>query len=128
MDFTDNIRIHENLVTDGAGEFSGRATEFVKKARIIRIRLHTLEQGHRNQNQAAEREIVFPAKCWRARMNKKNVPQWIWDFGLLYESELLSRMARGRDLKTGYEEVTGDTAKISKWIDFEMYDIIVPSA
>ena len=33
-------------------------------------------------------------------------------------------MARGRERRTGYEEVTGDTADISEWIDFEMYDLV----
>ena len=101
------------MVTDGAGEFTGRATEFVKEARRMRIILHTSEQGRKNQNQAAERELEFLAKRWRAHMHKNKVPKRLWDFGLVYESELFSRMARGRDLRTGYEEVTGDTADIS---------------
>ena len=42
----------------------------------------------------------------------------------MYGSELLLRMARGRDRRIGYEEVTGDTTDISKWIDFEMYDLV----
>ena len=124
VDFTDDVGIPEHLVTDGAGEFTGRATEFVKEARRMRIKLHTSEQGRKNQNQAAEREIGFLAKRWRARMHKKKVPKRLWDFGLVYESELLSRMARGRDRRTGYEEVTGDTADISEWLDFEMYDLV----
>ena len=57
-------------------------------------------------------------------MQKKKAPKRIWGFGLVYESGLLLRMARGRERRTGYEEVTNDTADISKWIDFEMYDII----
>jgi hypothetical protein len=40
-------------------------------------------------------------------MTKKSVPKRLWDYGLVYESELLSRMARGSDRRTGYEEVTG---------------------
>ena len=82
------------------------------------IRLHTSEQGRKNQNQAAEREIGFLTKRWRAPMHKKKVPTRLWDFGLVYESELLSIMARGRDRMTGYEEVTGDTADISEWLEF----------
>jgi hypothetical protein len=38
---------------------------------------------------------------------KKEVPKRLWDFGLVYESELLCCMARGSDRRTGYEEVTG---------------------
>ena len=118
VDFTDDVGVLENLVTNGAEDFTGRAIEFVKEARRMRIRLHTSEQVSKNQNQAAEREIGFLAKRWRACMHKKKVPKRIRDFVLVYESELLSRMARGRYRRTGYEDVTGDTADISEWIDF----------
>ena len=50
-------------------------------------------------------------------MTKKKVPKRLWDFGLIYEAELLSRMARGEDRRTGYELVTGQTADISEWLD-----------
>ena len=124
VNFTDDVGIPEYLVTDGAWEFTSRATEFFKYSRKMRIRFHTYEQGHKNQNQAAEREIGFLEKLWRARMHKKKVPKRLWDFSLVYESELLLRMARGRDHRTGCEEVTGDTADISECLDFEMYDLV----
>ena len=124
IEFTDDVGIPERLITDGATEFTGRHTEFVKEARRMRIMLHTTEQGRKNQNHAAEREIGFLAKRWKLRMTKKKVPKRLWDFGLIYESELLSRMARGNDRRTGYEEVTGQTPDISEWMDFEFYDLV----
>jgi hypothetical protein len=42
-------------------------------------------------------------------MTERKVPQRLWDFGLVYESELLSRMARENDCRNGHEEVTGQT-------------------
>ena len=57
-------------------------------------------------------------------MVKKQVPKRLWDFGLVYESELLCHMARGMDNRTGYEEVTGQTPDISEWLDFEFYDLV----
>ena len=124
VDFTDDVGIPERLITDGATEFTGRHTEFVKEARRMRIMLHTTEQGRKNQNHAAEREIGFLAKRWKLRMAKKRVPKRLWDYGLVYESELLSRMARASDRRTGYEEVTGQTPDISEWLDFEFYDLV----
>ena len=56
-------------------------------------------------------------------MHKKKVPKRLWDFGLVYESELMLRMAHGRDRRTGYEEVTRDIADIRECLDFEMYDL-----
>ena len=90
VDFTDDVGIPERVITDGAGEFTGKNTEFVKEARRMRILLHTTEQGRKNQNHAAEREIGTLVKRWRLRMLKKNVPKRVWDFGLVYEAEILS--------------------------------------
>jgi hypothetical protein len=86
--------------------------------------LHTTKQGQKNQNHAAERKIGFLAKQWKLQMTKKKVPKRLWDFGLIYESELLSWMARGTDCQTGYEEVTGQTPDISDWMDFKFYDLV----
>ena len=57
-------------------------------------------------------------------MQKKRVPKQIWDFGLVVESKILTRMARGKDRRTGYEEVTGQTTEVSEWLYFEFYDLV----
>jgi hypothetical protein len=59
-------------------------------------------------------------------MTKKQVPKRLWDFGLVYKTELLCRLACGSgDRRTGYEEVTGQTPDISEWLDFEFfYDLV----
>ena len=44
--------------------------------------------------------------------------------GLVYEAELLSRLSRGRDDRTGYEEVFGQTPNIAEHVDFEFYDLV----
>ena len=33
-------------------------------------------------------------------------------------------MSRGRDGRSGYEEVTGETPDISEWLDFTFYDLV----
>ena len=82
----------------------------------MRIQLHTSKQVRKNHNHAAKRETRFLAKQRKLRMHKKRVPKRLWDFGLVVESEILTRMARGQDRRTGYEEVTDQTAYISEWI------------
>jgi hypothetical protein len=57
-------------------------------------------------------------------MMTKVVPMRLWDYGLVHQAELKSRIARGKDGRTGYEEVTGETPDISEWIDFDFYDLI----
>jgi hypothetical protein len=81
----------------------------------MQIKLHTAEQGRKNQNHAAEREIGFL---------KKNVYSQLWDYGLVYKGELLTRMSCGDDGRSGYEQVTGETPDISEWLDFEFYDLV----
>ena len=118
VDFTDDVGITERLATDGAREFTGKGKQLVKEARHMRIQLHTSKKGRKNQNHAAEREIGFLAKRWKLQMWKKRVPKRLWDFGLMVQIEILKRMARGQDCHSGYEEVTGQTAEISEWLDF----------
>jgi hypothetical protein len=124
IDFTDDVGSSETLVTDGATEFTGKHTDFIKQARQMQIKLHTAEQGRKNQNHLAEQEIGFLSKRWKLRMQKKNVYSWLWDYGLVYEGELLTRMSRGDDGRSGYEQVTGETPDISEWLDFEFYDLV----
>jgi hypothetical protein len=115
IDFTDDVGILETLVMDGATEFTGKHTDFIKQARQMRIKLDTAEQGRKNQNHAVEWEIGFLLKCWKLWMQKKNVYSWLWDYSLVYEGKLLTRMSRGNDGRSGYEQVNGKTPDISKW-------------
>jgi hypothetical protein len=59
IDFTDDVIISETLVTDGATEFTGKHTDFIKQARRMWIKLHTAEQGRKNQNHAAKWKMDF---------------------------------------------------------------------
>ena len=97
VDFTDDVGIPERLVTDGEGEFTGKGKQPMKEARRTRIQLHTIKQGQKNHNNAAEHEIGFLAKRWKLRIQKKRLPKRLWDFGLVVESEILTRMAPGQD-------------------------------
>jgi hypothetical protein len=65
VDFTDDVGIPESLVHIGAGELTGKHKEFVKEARKMRNKTHTMEQGWKNQNHAAEQEIGILAKRWK---------------------------------------------------------------
>ena len=46
----------------------------------------------------------------------------LWDHGMIYESRILERIARGNSKRTGYEEATGQTPDISEDIGFMFYD------
>lgn len=123
-DFIDDVGVPQTLWTDGATEFTGHRTPFRKLATRERITLHTTESGQKNQNHDAEREIGMLKRKWKDRMNKKQLSPRLWDYGIVTESELLTRTARGPNRRTGYEEVTGNTPDISEWCDFETGDLV----
>ncbi len=55
-------------------------------------------------------------------MLQRKVPPHLWNYGLVYETNILNRIPRGQQQRTGIEIVTGETPDISEWIDFEFYD------
>jgi Reverse transcriptase (RNA-dependent DNA polymerase) len=88
---------------------------------ISKCSLPSTEPYTPRQNKA-ERVIGELRRRWRSRMASKNVPSRLWDFGFVYECEIMSRIARGPDFRPGIEVLTGDTVDISEWLDFEFYD------
>jgi hypothetical protein len=49
---------------------------------------------------------------------EQNVYSQLWDYSLVYEGMLLTRMSHGDDGRSGYEQVTGKFPDISEWLDF----------
>jgi hypothetical protein len=80
----------------------------------LKIKLKRSEVGRSNQNYAAEREI--------GELKKRKVTPRLLDYGLVHETNILNRIPRGQQQRTGIEIVTGKTPGISEWIDFEFYN------
>ena len=55
-------------------------------------------------------------------MRSSQVPPRLWDYGLVYITELQSILARGIDQRPGIERVTSNTVDISEWLDFDFFD------
>ena len=55
-------------------------------------------------------------------MRASQVPSRLWDYGLVYISEIQSLLARGQDDRPGIERITGNAVDISKWLDFDFYE------
>ena len=90
--FIDDFGIPDTLIADLAGEQSGENTEFLNQVRRHNIRLHHTEKGCHNQNHRVEREIGILKQCWKNCMSQKGIPSRLWDYGLVYEAEILTRM------------------------------------
>jgi hypothetical protein len=123
QDFVDDVGVMNELTVDGASEQTGPKSEFMKTVCRLHIKLKQTEPYSPWQNDA-ERKIGELKKRWRHRMLTKKVPRRLWDYGLVHEAEIMSRIARGPDGRTGIEQITGDTPDISEWLDFDFYDLI----
>lgn len=123
-EFSSDFGIPDTLVADLAGEQTGADTEFVKQIRRLDIRIHYAEKGRKNQNHHVEREIGILKTRWKRRMTANAIPMRLWDYGLVYEAEILSRMCRHEDGRSGLEILTGNTPDISEWVDFAFYDLV----
>ncbi|MEL6803326.1 MAG: hypothetical protein AAFO91_05990, partial [Bacteroidota bacterium] len=120
--FIEAIGIPAVLIVDGAAEQVGTKSTFAKTARHYHCNLRQTEAYSQWQNkaEAAVREVK---KRWKARTSTRSVPTRLWDFGMVYEAEILSRTVRtSQDQRTGIERISGDTPDISEWTDFSFYD------
>ena len=56
-------------------------------------------------------------------MVSKKVPKHLWDYGLVRQDGIISRIAYGKTEEARICEVSGQTSYISEWIDFDLYDL-----
>ena len=119
-----DVGIPDRLYADLTVEHTGTNTEFQQQVHKFHIQMHYAEEGRKNQNQHTEREIGILKTRWKNRMAAKGVPSRLWDYGLVYESEILSRISRAPNERSGIEQLTGETPDISEWLDFSFYDLV----
>jgi hypothetical protein len=94
-EFADDVGIPDSLLSDGAPEIVGSRTDFMKEVNRLKIKLTRSEVGRTNQNYLAEREMGELKKQWRNCMLKRKVPPPLWDYSLVYETNILHRIPRG---------------------------------
>ena len=119
-----DVGVPDQLYADLAVEHTGMNTEFQQQVRKFHIQMHYAEKGRKNQNHHAEGEIGILKTRWKNQMGAKGVPSRLWDYGLVYESEILSRISRAPNERSGIEQLTGETPDISEWLDFSSYDLV----
>jgi hypothetical protein len=124
LDVLNNIGVPKEMVTDLGSEMVGRHTTFRKELIKRGIPMRNAEKGRHGQNGRAELEIDQVKRRWKDLMVRKKVPSRLWDYALVWISEILSHLARGKDGIPGIEELTGQTADISEWLDFDFYDLV----
>lgn len=120
--FITSTGIPLGLITDGAKEENLGKWEEVRKKFLLPQR--TTEAASSWQNRA-EREIGETKNHYRRIMDRKQVPEALWDFGLTYTTDIRKIIARPTlDNRSAYEILTGNTPDISEFLDFEFYQWI----
>jgi hypothetical protein len=121
-EFITTTGIPECLVTDGAKEeYHGRWGDVRKK-----FLLHQRQtEPHSPWQNKAEDEIRETKNHFRHIMDRKKVPEALWDFGMEYTTYVRNCIAHpSLQDRTPYEVLTGDSPDISEILVFGFYDWI----
>ena len=121
QEFIQDVGVPNIIVVDNAPEQVGPKTKFQKVVKFNQCSMRTTEPHTSKQNKV-EPMIGRLRRRWRQTMTKNQVPRRLWDYGLVWEAEIISRLATSPTGRTGLEEVTGDTPDLSEWLDFDFYD------
>jgi len=117
--FISNVGIPLGLITDGAKEENLGKWEEVRKKYLLPQRNTVPESSWQNH---AEREIGEVKNHYRRLMDRKRVPETLWDFGITYTTDIRQMIAPPTlDNRSAYEILTGNTPDISDFLDFEFY-------
>ncbi|MGH3054118.1 MAG: hypothetical protein ACRDL7_03970, partial [Gaiellaceae bacterium] len=118
-EFIKDIGIPELLITDNAGEETGAEWERVRKYYLIKQKGTEPYSPWQNKAELTIKELK---KHFRRIMNRAQAPEALWDFGLLYTSDIRVRTSRAQlGDRTPYEIMKGDTPDISEFIYFDFY-------
>ena len=114
--------IPSSLHTDGAKEEQlGKWNEVRKKF----LHTQTSTEPHTPQQNRTELEIRDTKDHYRRIMDRKRVPEALWDFGITYTTDVRQVISRPNlDYRSAIEVLTGNTPDISNFLDFEFYQWI----
>ena len=90
------VGIPETIFSEGAKEEVGSNSKFTKRIKELNVSTHRSEPYSQWQNRCEN--IIGKVKVrWKRRMVRRRVPSRLWDYGLIYETKVMSRMASGYD-------------------------------
>ena len=122
--FSHDFGIPEHLTFDGAMAQVGKDTKFMKTIREYDIKHHISAPRRPNEN-PAEGQIRELKRRWYRIMTKRDVPERLWDFGLIWVCEtgnLAASSTKYAGGRTPTELISGETPDISEYLDFGFYD------
>jgi hypothetical protein len=113
-EFADDVGIPESLLSAGAPEIVGPRTDFMKEVIRLKIKLKRSEVGRSNRNFVAERKTGELKKRWGNCMLKHKMPPYLWEYDLVFETNILNSIPHRQQRRIGIEVVTGETPDISE--------------
>ena len=116
----EDVGIPRELLTDNANAMMGPDVDFNKQAHFLRIKMRSIEPHNKKQNKG-EWIIGELRHRWQDKRRKKNMPRCLWDYALVWCTEIYSHTYNAKSQRTGLERLTGDTPDISEWLDFDIY-------
>jgi hypothetical protein len=123
QNFVDDIGVPNVMVTDGDRSEMGPKSKMRQLANQLHTQMRVTEPYSPWQN-LVNNHIRELEKRWQNTVRTKKVHRRLWDYGLVWECEIMNRIARGTDERPGLEQVTGDSVDISEWLDFDFYDYV----
>ena len=111
-----------NLIYDRAAEQVGSSSEFQRFMHNFH-NIGNKNEPYTQRHNQAEDSIWELKQRWGLRIMRQCVPKKLWDFGIVWEAQIMLITARVRDKIPGLEKTTGDTVNIRKWLDFEFYKL-----
>ena len=96
MNFAHSVDALAEIIPDSASVLIGRNSVFAKQCCFLNIKQLAYEPNTQKQN-AFKGETRLLKRRWKNRMATNNSPKRVWDYALVYEAEILSRVARGEE-------------------------------
>ncbi len=110
---------------DRAPELVGKGTDFYKLAKKRHIGLDCAKPEHHNQIAPVDTEMRELKKHKRAKLVCWNVPSRMWDYALVHAAKVMQFIPRpGLQGCAGHKEITGKMPDISKYLDFDFWDLV----
>jgi hypothetical protein len=122
-DLINEIGKPAKLLMDGAQVQTGTHKTFMKIIRQYGINYHISEPYQHNKN-PVEGNICKLKKRWYCIMVKRGVPKRIWDFGLVWATEIGNMTVSSSVASHGLppeQLITSKVPEISSYLEFDFY-------
>ena len=120
--FSRRVGMPERLTSDNAPEFCKRDCRWLKwfQRNGNGIDLRYTPPGRQRGN-LAEQGVKWVKKRVHRTMSATGAHKRLWNYCVLYETDVFNRIHQPKNNRTGWESVYGNQPDISEYLDFEFY-------